>query len=175
MQILIPCWESSKKDLLLLFMAHRTNQFMKPHLLNLHFYPAFLHERLELIQEMFLWLFKRDFQHDYLKTILSEPSLSYRKTEAVPKLSVQSNSSEVKPAWDKSCFPWAPLGWPGRPPELCLTCVGALQERRLGCSRGQAGGGDREGLVQGCLTMLLETLGCHQGVGELLQGHVVDI
>lgn len=56
-----------------------------------------------------------------------------------------------------------------------LTCVGTLQKRRLGHAHGQGGGRDREGLVQGSLAMLLEALCGHEGVGELLQRHVVDV
>lgn len=55
------------------------------------------------------------------------------------------------------------------------TCVGALQQRGLGRARGQAGGGHGQGFVQSRLPVLLEAFCGHQGVGELLQGHVVDV
>lgn len=55
------------------------------------------------------------------------------------------------------------------------TCVGALQQRGLGRACGEAGGGHGQGFVQSRLPVLLEAFCSHQGVGELLQGHVVDV
>lgn len=56
-------------------------------------------------------------------------------------------------------------------PAMPPTCVGARQRRGFG----RAGCWHRQRLVQGCVPVLLEALSCHEGVGQLLQGHVVDV